>query len=84
MTVSEEQLNELIENLSAGYRMKGSISTNQLCNELEKYDLTPQQYDQIYKSLPDLGISIYDEDERDKELLDQALSDIGLDDPVKM
>ena len=47
MNVSDEKLNELIENLSAGYRMKGSISTNQLCNELEKYDLSPQQYDQI-------------------------------------
>lgn len=84
MTVSDEKLNELIENLSESYRMKGSISTNQLCNELEKFDLSPQQYDQIYKALPELGISIYDEDERDKELMDQALSDIGLDDPVKM
>ncbi len=84
MTVSDEKLNELIENLSESYRMKGSISTNQLCNELEKFDLSPQQYDQIYKTLPELGISIYDEDERDKELMDQALSDIGLDDPVKM
>ena len=64
--------------------MKGSISTNALCDVLEKYDLSPQQIEQVYKALPEMGVSIFDEDERDKELFEQALSDIGLDDPVKM
>ncbi len=84
MTVTQEQLNDLIENLLAGYKMKGSISTNVLCDALEKYELTPPQIDQVYKALPEAGIVIFDEDERDKELFEQALSDIGLDDPVKM
>ena len=84
MNVTDEKLGELIEGIASGYKMKGSISTNALCDALEKYDLSPQQIEQVYKTLPERGISIFDEDERDKELFEQALSDIGLDDPVKM
>ena len=84
MNVTEEKLNDLINGIASDYKMKGSISTNALCDALEKYDLSPQQIEQVYKALPEMGVSIFDEDERDKELFEQALSDIGLDDPVKM
>ena len=84
MTVTEQKLEELIEGIASGYKMKGSISTNALCDALEKYELTPQQMELVYKALPERGVSIFDEDERDRELFEQALSDIGLDDPVKM
>ena len=84
MTVTEQKLNEIIEGIASNYKMKGSISTNALCDLLEKYDLTPAQFETVYKTLPESGIQIFDEDERDKELFEQALSDIGLDDPVKM
>ena len=84
MNVTEEKLNELIGNIASDYKMKGSISTNALCDILEKYDLSPQQIESVYKNLPEMGVTIFDEDERDKELFEQALSDIGLDDPVKM
>ena len=84
MSMTEQQLSELIESIAASYKMKGSISTNALGDALEKYDLTIPQMEQVYKVLPEMGISIYDEDERDRELFEQALSDIGLDDPVKM
>ena len=84
MNVMEEKLNELIGNIASDYKMKGSISTNALCDILEKYDLSPQQIESVYKNLPEMGVTIFDEDERDKELFEQALSDIGLDDPVKM
>ena len=80
----EQQIDDLIESLLSDYKRKGSISTNALCDALEKYELSPQQIDSVYKALQDAGISIYDEDARDKELFDQALSDFGLDDPVKM
>ncbi|MBO5362942.1 MAG: RNA polymerase sigma factor RpoD, partial [Clostridia bacterium] len=49
-----------------------------------KYDTSPNQIDFVYKSLAEAGIQIIDEDARDKELFEQALSDIGLDDPVKL
>lgn len=84
MNDMDQQLEQLIENLNSAYKMKGSVSTNTLFDALEKYDLTPSQIEQVYKRLPELGIQIFDETERDKELFEQALSDIGLDDPVKM
>lgn len=84
MNVTDQQLVELIEGIATQYKMKCSISTNALCDALEKYELNPVQMEQVYKTLPELGIIIFDEDARDRELFEQALSDIGLDDPVKM
>ena len=84
MNISEQQLGELLENIIATYGKKGNITTNQLCDITEKHDVNPTQIDFIYKSLGEAGIQIVDEDKRDQELFEQALSDIGLDDPVKM
>ena len=49
MNISEQKLNELIEGIAANYKMKGSISTNALCDQLEKYDLSPTQIEVVYK-----------------------------------
>ncbi len=84
MNISEQQLNEILENIIGNYGKKGSISTNQLCDIMEKYDTSPNQIDHVYKTLGEAGIQIVDETQRDKELFEQALADIGLDDPVKM
>ena len=84
MNISEQKLNELIGGIISAYGKKGSISTNALCDVMEKYDTDANQMDFVYKSIAEAGIQIVDEDQRDKELFEQALSDIGLDDPVKM
>jgi len=84
MNVSEQKLNEIIAGIISNYRMKGSITTNALCDIMEKYDTNPTQVELVYKSLSDAGIQIIDESERDRELFEQALSDVALDDPVKM
>ena len=84
MNISEQKLNELIGGIISAYGKKGSISTNALCDVMEKYDTDANQMDYVYKSIAEAGIQIVDEDQRDKELFEQALSDIGLDDPVKM
>ena len=84
MNISEQKLNEILTGIINGYGKKGSITTNQLCDIMEKYDTEPAQMDYVYKSLSENGIQIVDEDQRDRELFEQALSDIGLDDPVKM
>lgn len=84
MIVSEQKLNEILRQIIAEYRQKGSISTNALCDILEKIDTSADQIDFIYKAIGEAGIQIVDEDERDRELFEQALRDIGLDDPVKM
>ncbi|MBO5525587.1 MAG: RNA polymerase sigma factor RpoD [Clostridia bacterium] len=84
MSISEQKLTEITRSIIENYRDKGSISTNTLCDILEKYDTNPTQIEEVYKQVGEAGIQIYDEAEREKELFEQALSDIGLDDPVKM
>ena len=84
MTISEQKLSEILAGIIEKYGKKGSISTHTLFDILEKLDLTATQMDQVYSTLAEAGIQIVDEDQRDKELFEQALSDIGLDDPVKM
>ena len=84
MSLSDQKLNDILKKIIEEFGPKGSITTNSLCDIMEKYDTTPNQMDYVYKSVVDAGIQIIDEAERDKELYEQALSDIGLDDPVKM
>lgn len=84
MNLSEQKLNDVLKQIIDTYSPKGSITTNALCDVMEKYETTPTQMDFVYKSIADAGIQIIDEAERDRELYEQALSDIGLDDPVKM
>ena len=84
MNISEQKLNEIIGGIINKFGKKGSITTNELCDIMEKFDTNPNQIDFVYKSLNDASIQIVDEDQRDRELFEQALSDIGLDDPVKM
>jgi RNA polymerase primary sigma factor len=84
MNLSEQKLNEVVKQIIETHQAKGSITTNSLCDIMERYETTPNQMDFVYKSIADAGIQIIDEAERDKELYEQALSDIGLDDPVKM
>ena len=84
MNISEQKLNEVLTGIINNYGKKGSITTNQLCDIMEKFDTNPTQIDYVYKSLSDAGIQIVDEEQRDRELFEQALSDSGLDDPVKM
>ena len=82
--ISEQKLQELVSAIIGEYKMKGSISTTALCEIVEKVDITPEQLDFVYKALKDASIQVVDESERDRELFEQALSDVGLDDPVKM
>lgn len=84
MNLTEQKLNEILKQIIDSYSYKGAISTNTLCDMLEKYETTPAQVDFVYKSIAEVGIQIIDEAERDRELYEQALSDISLDDPVKM
>ncbi len=84
MNLSEQKLNEILKQIIDSYSYKGAITTDAICDVLEKYETTPAQVDYVYKSIAEVGIQIIDEAERNKELYEQALSDISLDDPVKM
>ncbi len=84
MNISEQKINEILASIINKFGKKGSINTNELCDIMEKFDIDANQMDHIYKQLAEASIQIVDEDQRDRELFEQALSDIGLDDPVKM
>ena len=84
MSISDQKLTDIVNGIINAYKMKGSINSNALFDILEKYDITSNQMDTVYKALPEAGIQIIDEAERDKELFDRVLMDVGLDDPVKM
>ena len=84
MNISEQQINEIVASIIETYGKKGSISTTALYDMLEKVDASAEQLDYVYKAIGEAAIQIVDESEREKELFEQALSDIGLDDPVKM
>ena len=74
MSLSEQKLNDILKQIIDNYGSKGSITTNALCDIMEKYETTPNQMDYVYKSIAEAGIQIIDEAERDRELYEQALS----------
>ena len=84
MSITEEQLEQLKNDFVAVYKPKGSIRSDTLCDKLEKIDIDSSQMEEIYKVLEDNGIRIVDDYEKDKELYDQLLKEISMDDPVKM
>ncbi len=84
MTISEQKLKELLASIIEKYSKKGNINNHELLDIIEKFDMTPDQMDFVYKTMSEAGIQVVDEEQRDRELFEQALSDIGLDDPVKM
>ena len=84
MSITEEQLEQLKNDFVAVYKPEGSIGSDTLCDKLEKIDIDSSQMEEIYKVLEDNGIRIVDDYEKDKELYDQLLKEISMDDPVKM
>ena len=66
MSLSEQKLNDILKQIIDNYGSKGSITTNALCDIMEKYETTPNQMDYVYKSIAEAGIQIIDEAERDK------------------
>ena len=81
---NEKTLNDAVLELVAEYKKKGSINSETLYGVLEKYDATPMELEEVYKTLDDAGIQIINEYERDKDLYDQLLKEVNMDDPVKM
>ena len=84
MPVTEEQMNELIKNLIEDFKDKGTIGSDALCDRLDRYDADADQVNAVYKALEENNIIIVDDYEKDKELYEQLLKEISMDDPVKM
>ncbi len=84
---TEQQLNDFIAQMIVNCKTQGNVITmDDLFDKSEKYDLNPEQMETIYKKLADNGIRILNEVdfESDKDYLDKILSEISIDDPVKM
>lgn len=79
-----QKLEEIINEIIAENKKKGSVSLDQLLDRLDKFDATPQEIEEVYIKLDQAGIQVINEYERDKELYDQLLKEISMDDPVKM
>lgn len=86
MQFSDQQLKELIKELIEQGKEKNYITSDDLCSRLEKADATPEQFDEVYKSLEDAGIQIVNDINFDKEkdYIDKIINEIAIDDPVKM
>ena len=84
MSISEEALNTVVSEIVADYKKKKSITTDVLYDRLDKMDISDEQMENIFAGIENAGIQIIDELERDKDLYDQLIKEISMDDPVKM
>lgn len=66
------------------YKSRGSISMEALFDKLEKFQASSSELEEVYKTLEESGITIINEYEKDKNLYDQLLKEVSMDDPVKM
>ena len=76
----DEVINSIIEE----YSKKGSITTDTLFDKLDKIEASSQEMEDVYVKLEKAGIQVINEFEKDKELYDQLLKEVSMDDPVKM
>ncbi|MBR1867657.1 MAG: sigma-70 family RNA polymerase sigma factor, partial [Clostridia bacterium] len=84
MSITEEQLKSIVDEIVAEYKDKGSIGSDALCDKLDKYNADADQITEIYRLIEENKIVITDDYEKDKELYEQLLKEISMDDPVKM
>lgn len=79
-----EELKTLVGDIVLEFKKSGSITTSQLLDKLDKYDAGPNDIEEVYRILETSGIQVINEYERDKDLYDQLLQEVSMDDPVKM
>lgn len=82
--VLSEQIKTIINHMIGVHKKSGSITTSQLFEALEKEQATPNELEEIYRIFEAEGIQIINEFEKDKDLYDQLLKEVSMDDPVKM
>lgn len=83
-TVLPDDLKTLVSDIIIEYKKSGSITTTRLFDKLEKHEASPEELEEIYRLLEAENIQVIDEFARDKDLYDQLLKEVSMDDPVKM
>ncbi len=84
MSVADETLKSVVDEIINDYKKKKSIIKDVLDDRLYKFDITPEQIQDIYNTIEDAGIQIVEEIETDDDLYEQLVKEISMDDPVKM
>ncbi len=79
-----EELNAVVKEIVAEFKKSGSITTGQLFDRLDKFQTSPAELEEIYKIFDNEGVQIVNEYERVKEIYDELLKEVSMDDPVKM
>ncbi len=78
------ELNAIVMETVAEFKKSGSITTGQLFDRLDKFQASPAELEEIYKIFDNEGVQIVNEYERVKEIYDELLKEVSMDDPVKM
>ena len=83
-TARQEQITQIVGDVIIEYKAKGSITVDALFDKLDKCQVSTAELEEIYKTFEDAGIQVVNEYEKDKELYDEILKEVSMDDPVKM
>lgn len=85
---TDGQLTEWIKTIVSGIVLEskktGTVTTTQIFDRFDKYEITPEELEKVYKTLEDENIIVVNEYDKDKNLYDQLLKEVSMGDPVKM
>ena len=84
MPINEQEFSTILQGIIAEYKEKGEITTEELYARLDSIDVDSQLIDEVYKAVEEAGIKVVNEYEKDKNLYNQLIKEISMDDPVKM
>ncbi len=88
MSVSKEQLTQIVEEVVSFFDNKKFIKADELLDRLDKHKIAPEQMEVIYAGLNEKGIEVVDSYDdiaaRDNDLLNQLEKEVSMDDPVKV
>ena len=77
------EVQKIIESLSE--KEAKTINEEDLLNRLEKFDLEPQEIENIYKELEEAGVTVAEQSPvKNDKLLQKIMSEVNIDDSVKM
>ena len=78
------ELLDVVADVIMESKKSGCIKSSVLLERFDKFQASAAQFEEIYKMLDNQGVQVVEEYEKDKDLLDQLLKEISMDDPVKM
>ena len=81
--VFRPEIDAILKDVLLEVKRKGSITTTDLMDKLDKIEITPEELENVYKFIESSGYQVVNEYEKEKDLYGM-LADVTMDDPVKM